>query len=94
MVPGEEANGGHALKPIKETLLQIAHGHELGAHGHVVQHKPAAERAGGFAPHQAAADDSQPHCRFAFQHARDFAQGARRWLVIFEETQSVVGAKR
>ena len=61
VVLGPQFDGRHPAKPFEQVVLKVAHRSQLGGHREVLEDKPTTERAGGFAPHQSAADDTDPH---------------------------------
>ena len=58
VIRGQQLHGRHLAEPFEQRGLQVAHGRELGADGESIEGEPAAEGAGDFAAHQAAAYDS------------------------------------
>src|SRR5919106_3036476 len=56
----DELHAGHLPEPVSLWLGHVAHRHQLRPHRIVVEDKPAAQGAGDFAAHQAAANDADP----------------------------------
>src|SRR5208282_634390 len=58
MVSAEQFHRWYLAKPFAPAFHRIAYCQQLGLHGMIVEHEPAAQRAGHFAPHQPAANDA------------------------------------
>ena len=59
LVAGDERlDRGDLAKPVEQAGLEVADGDELGLHRKIHEGEPAGEGAGGFAAHEAAADDA------------------------------------
>ena len=69
VVLGEELDGGDLAEPIEEFVLEIADGGEFSVDGEVMEGEPASKGGGGFAAHEASADDADAH--FLFCHRWD-----------------------
>ncbi len=56
----DELHAGHLAEPFPLLLGHVAHRDQLGPNRVMVEDKPAAQRAGHFAAHQAATNDADP----------------------------------
>ncbi len=59
VVARQQAHGGYLAEPFPHRGLHVADGDELDADGEIEQRAPAADGAGDFATHEAAADDAE-----------------------------------
>ena len=57
----EQLHGRDLPEPVEQLVLEVADRDELGLHREILQHEPPPECARGFAPHQPAPDDPDPH---------------------------------
>ncbi len=61
VVAGGDDDARDAAEPLAHRFLHVADGRELQLRGRVEERAPAADGAGDFAPHEAAADDAETY---------------------------------